>query len=139
VLLVEDEEAVLEFERDVLVGAGADVTTALSVDEMKDKLHSATFDVVVMNGRMPGGLSAQEIYLWMADKFTGMEERLLLTFSSVTDSTTRAFLQEHSVPSLVKPFEVADLISQVRGLTQKQSKRSTQTRDEKTASASAGA
>ncbi|HUB01849.1 MAG TPA: GAF domain-containing protein [Terriglobales bacterium] len=138
VLLVEDEEAVLEFERDVLVGAGADVTTALSVDEMKDKLQAATFDVVVMNGRMPGGMSAQEIYQWIADRGTGTEECLLITFSSVTDSETRAFLQERSVPSLAKPFEVADLISHVRTLTQRQSKRSSPSADGRTAAASAG-
>src|SRR6266536_6333562 len=35
VLLVEDEEAVLEFERDVLVGAGVEVTTSMNVDDTK--------------------------------------------------------------------------------------------------------
>jgi DNA-binding response OmpR family regulator len=31
----------------------------------------------------------------------------------------RAFLKEHDVPFLVKPFEVAELISQARRLLQK--------------------
>jgi PAS domain S-box-containing protein len=136
VLLVEDEEAVLEFERDVLVGAGADVTSALSVEETKEKLQSAIFDVVVMNGRMPGGVSTQELYQWLVDNGSGIEERLLLTFSSVTDSQTRAFLQERNIPSLAKPFEVADLISQVRALTQRPKK--VEKMQEKVASAGAG-
>ncbi len=118
VLLVEDEEAVLEFERDVLVGAGADVTTSLSMDETKDHLRTGSYDVVVMNGRMPGGPSAQEMYRWMSENCAGMEKRLLLTFSTVTDQETRQFLQEQNVPSLAKPFEVADLISQVLRLLQ---------------------
>jgi two-component system NtrC family sensor kinase len=120
VLLVEDEEAVLEFERDVLVGAGADVTTSLSMDETKQHLQNGSFDVMVMNGRMPGGPSAVEMYRWMEQNSAGMEKRLLLTFSSVTDPETRQFLQDKDVPSLAKPFEVADLISQVLRLLQKQ-------------------
>src|SRR6267143_658554 len=120
VLLVEDEEAVLEFERDVLVGAGADVTTSMSVEDTQQRLRNGSFDVIVMNGRMPGGCSAREMYEWIAKNCPGMEKGLLLTFSTVTDAETRSFLHEHGVPSLAKPFEVADLISQVRVLAQRE-------------------
>src|SRR5208337_2750223 len=133
VLLVEDEEAVLEFERDVLVGAGAEITTSLSVEDTQDRLRHGSFDVIVMNGRMPGGRSAQEMYEWIATNCPGLEKGLLLTFSTVTDQQTRSFLQEHSVPSLAKPFEVADLISQVRGLSQRAGKPAVKTPDDKTA------
>jgi two-component system NtrC family sensor kinase len=134
VLLVEDEEAVLEFERDVLVGAGADVTASLSMDETKQHLQNGSFDVMVMNGRMPGGPRAPEMYRWMAENSAGMETRLLLTFSTVMDAETRRFLQEKNVPSLAKPFEVADLISQVLGLLQRED-----AADEKAAAAGSGA
>jgi PAS domain S-box-containing protein len=122
VLLVEDEEAVLEFERDVLVGAGADVVTSMSVEDTQRQLRKGSFDVIVMNGRMPGGSSAREVYEWIASNCPGLEKGLLLTFSTVTDAQTRAFLQEQRVPSLAKPFEVADLISQVRLLSQREGK-----------------
>ena len=122
VLLVEDEEAVLEFERDVLIGAGADVTTSMSVDDTKRRLGDASFDVIVMNGRMPGGSTAREIYEWIAKECPGSENRLLMTFSTVTDPQTRSFLQEQNVPLLAKPFEVADLITHVRALSQREGK-----------------
>jgi two-component system NtrC family sensor kinase len=122
VLLVEDEESVMEFERDVLVGAGAEVNTSMSVDDTKERLLHGPFDVIVMNGRMPGGCSAPEIYDWIVKNCPGMEKRLLLTFSTVIDAQTRSFLQEHAVPSLAKPFEVADLISLMRALSQKEMK-----------------
>ncbi len=138
VLLVEDEEAVLEFERDVLIGAGADVTTAMSVDDTKDHLRKGGFDVIVMNGRMPGGFTVQEIYQWIAANCAGMENALLFTFSSMMDAETRSFLQEHNVPSLAKPFEVADLISHVRALAHKQEKPAPQTAEPKANSATAG-
>ena len=142
VLLVEDEEAVMEFERDVLVGAGAEVTTSMSVEDTKERLLNGSFDVIVMNGRMPGGCSAREMYEWIAQNCPGLEKGLLLTFSSVTDPQTRSFLQEHGVPSLAKPFEVADLISHVRGLSQREGKPAMKTNhknEEKASMAGAGA
>ncbi len=142
VMLVEDEEAVLEFERDVLVGAGAEVTTSMSVDDTRERLTRGSFDVIVMNGRMPGGCSAKEMYDWIAQNCPGLEKGLLLTFSTVTDPQTRTFLQEHGVPSLAKPFEVADLISRVRGLIQREGNpamKAKEKNEEKTSVASAGA
>jgi len=44
VLLVEDEEAVLEFERDVLAGAGAQVATLMSFEEVKARLLQPAAD-----------------------------------------------------------------------------------------------
>jgi DNA-binding response OmpR family regulator len=49
-----------------------------------------------------------------------MESHILFTFShGVEQGDERAFLQENNVPYLVKPFEVADLISQARKLLHK--------------------
>ena len=140
VLLVEDEEAVLEFERDVLVGAGAEVTTSMSVEDTKQLLRNGVYDVIVMNGVMPGECSAREMYEWVAENCPGRENGLLLTFSTMTDQETRTFLQEHNVPSLAKPFEVADLISHVRSLSQREGKPAPNTAaDDKTSVARAGA
>jgi DNA-binding response OmpR family regulator len=90
------------------------------VEDMQQRLGSNSFDIVVMNGLMPGRLSAQEIYEWIAKNCAGLEKRLLLTFSTLTDDETRGFLREQGVPSLAKPFEVADLISRVRDLSQRE-------------------
>jgi len=139
VLLVEDEEAVLEFERDVLLGAGAKVTTSMSMDDAKARLQNESFDAIVMNGRMPGGSTVPEVYEWIAANCPGREKHLLFTFSTATDAETRAFIQEHNVPALSKPFEVADLISQVRSLAQKQEISAAQADTEKVSGASAGA
>ena len=119
ILLVEDEEAVLEFERDVLTGAGAQVTTLMNAEEVKSLVGREPFDALIINGKMPGGWSVQEVYSWLATQAPGMEKRVLFTFSSVPEPETRAFLQENNVPSLAKPFEVADLIAQARRLLPK--------------------
>jgi PAS domain S-box-containing protein len=117
VLLVEEEEAVLEFERDVLAGAGAAVVTARTSQDVKTRLLSEPFDAVIMNGKMPGEWNAKESYTWLKANCPGMDDHVLFTFSNGVDqSEPRAFLQEHGVPYLVKPFEVAELITQTRRL-----------------------
>jgi two-component system NtrC family sensor kinase len=136
VLLIEDEEAVLEFEQDVLVGAGAEVTTSMSMDQARERVRQGTFDVIVMNGRMPGGCSAREMYEWIAQNCHGLEKGLLLTFSTVIDEQTRAFLQQNGVPWLSKPFEMAELISHVRGLIHREGSAALK---EKASTAGAGA
>jgi PAS domain S-box-containing protein len=120
VLLVEEEEAVLEFERDVLAGAGAVVVTARTSDEVKTRLLSEPFDAVIMNGKMPGEWNSRESYTWLKENCANLEAHVLFTFSNgIEQSEGRTFLQEKNVPFLVKPFEVAELISQARKLLQK--------------------
>jgi PAS domain S-box-containing protein len=119
VLLLEDEEAVLEFERDVLVGAGAQVVALMNVEEAKNKLRAESFDAVIMNGRMPGGWSAQDAHRWIGVACPGLEKKVIFTFSSIADQDIRNYLQGNGIASLVKPFEVVDLISQARRLLQR--------------------
>jgi DNA-binding response OmpR family regulator len=120
VLLVEEEEAVLEFERDVLTGAGAIVVTATRSEDVKTRLLSEAFDAVIMSGKMPSDWNAKEAYLWLKEHCSNMENHVLFTFSNgVEQGDERGYLQNHNVPYLVKPFEVAELISQARRLLQK--------------------
>ena len=120
VLLVEEEEAVLEFERDVLTGAGANVVTATRSEDVKTRLLSEPFDALIMNGKMPADWNAKEAYTWIKQNCVEMEKHVLFTFShGVEQGDERLFLQENNVPYLVKPFEVAELISQARRLLQK--------------------
>jgi two-component system NtrC family sensor kinase len=120
VLLVEEEESVLEFERDVLTGAGANVVTATRSEDVKTRLLSEPFDVLIMSGKMPSDWNAKEAYLWLRQHCSNMENHVLFTFSNgVEQGDERAFLQENNVPYLVQPFEVAELILQARRLLQK--------------------
>ena len=119
VLLVEEEEAVLEFERDVLAGAGATVVTARTSEDVKTRLLSEPFDALIMSGNMPGQWNAKESYQWLQENCPLLEGHVLYTFSNgVEPGAGRRFLQENNVPFLVKPFEVAELIAQARHLLQ---------------------
>jgi PAS domain S-box-containing protein len=120
VLLVEEEEAVLEFERDVLAGAGASVVTARTSQDVKARLLSEHYDAVIMSAKMPGEWNAKESYTWLKQNCPTMDGHVLFTFSNGVDqSDARTFLQENLVPYLVKPFQMAELIAQTRKLLQK--------------------
>jgi len=119
ILLVESEEAVLEFERDVLAGAGAEVVTCMGGEELRSLLNKRPFDAVIMDGKMPGNGSVLEVHRWMTENLPGLEKHLLVTFASVAEPEVREFLQNNQVLYLVKPFEVGDLIAHARRLLQK--------------------
>src|SRR5215472_12504943 len=120
VLLAEEEEAVLEFERDVLSGAGATVVTCQKVEDIKTRMLSEAVETIIMSGNMAGQWAAKESYAWLKENCPGMEKHVLYTFSNgVEPAEGRTFLQENGIPYLVKPFEVAELISQARKLLQK--------------------
>jgi two-component system NtrC family sensor kinase len=116
-LLAEDEESILEFERDLLVGAGAEVTIVRKRDEIKDRLLIEAFDAVVMNGKS-NGVTAPEVYQWLSEKRPGMERHILFTFATM-DTAIREFLEKNNVAYLVKPFEVGELIAATRKVMQK--------------------
>ena len=119
ILLAEEEEAVLQFEHDVLVGAGADVVTVTSEERAKEQLSQGTFDAMVVNGKVTGGWDAPEIYRWLGENDPHLQKHVLFTFSTLPEAEIRDFLQQNNLPSLVKPFEVADLIAQAKRLLQK--------------------
>ena len=120
ILLVEDDVSVLEFERDVLMGAGATVVTAARSEEVKIRMLSEPFDALIMSARMPGDWNTKEALGWLAQNCPGMENHLLVTFSNGHEQADdRTFLRENRIAYLVKPFEVADLIFQARRLLHK--------------------
>ncbi len=119
ILLVEDEEAVLEFERDVLSGAGAKVTTVISMEQMKSVLASQSFDAVVINGKMPGSASVTETRNWITENASTLSGHILFTFASLAGPEDRNFLEQNRIPFLVKPFEIGDLIANARRLLTK--------------------
>ncbi len=101
VLLVEEEEAVLEFERDVLTGAGASVVTAKNAEDVKTRLLSEPFDAVIMSGKMADQWNAKESYPWLKENCPGMEDSRSLHVLQQRRTRRRTHLpagKQHSLP-----------------------------------------
>ena len=119
ILLVEDEQSVLELERDVLAGAGAQVVTLNDTELVKARLQEESFDAIIMSSKIVGGWEVTEAYKWLAEKNPGLEKKVMVTFSADPQPELKAFLVENRIPFLVKPFELGEVISQARRLLQK--------------------
>jgi PAS domain S-box-containing protein len=115
VLLVDDEEAVLEFEREALAGAGAQVVAVSSGEQAIQRLQQEKFDAMLVDSAMPGGWTGMDLYRWVAANLPGAEKNIIFTISDITGETG-SFCKQGSVPCIVKPFQVADLIAATRSL-----------------------
>ena len=87
------DEAVLEFERDVLMGAGAAVVTALNGADVKTRLQSEQFDAIILNGKMPDQWGARESYSWIKQTYeVFVRLNQVLTTVLGMEASTRGFL-----------------------------------------------
>jgi PAS domain S-box-containing protein len=114
ILLVDDEEAVLDFEREVLTAAGLKVATALSGAEAIAKLEEGEFEAVLLDSKIPGDFSSEDVFHWIEQNRTELVSRTVLVLSNVSDPSVRLFVDATRILCLVKPFEVADLLAMTR-------------------------
>ena len=119
VLLLDDEESVLEFEREVLRSAGAEVIACADAEDAISRLRHENFDAIILDGKMPGRLGGIEVYAWLRSNRPGMEKHVVLAVSNVNDPEMRRFIEETGVLCLAKPFDVADLVAVTIRLFQK--------------------
>ena len=119
ILIVDDELSVLEFEREVLLGVGAQVVAVDNGDEAIACLRAEEFDAILLDGKMPGRWDGPDIYHWVEENRPAMAAHVLLTVSDLSDRRIRRFLETTRCPCIVKPFEVKDLLGLTRRLLQK--------------------
>jgi PAS domain S-box-containing protein len=114
VLLVDDEEAVLDFEREVLTAAGLRVITATSGAAAIECLKEDELDAVFLDSKIPGAWSSEEVYRWIEQQRPSLVSKTVLVLSNLSDSGGRSFVDATKILCLVKPFEVADLLAVAR-------------------------
>jgi two-component system NtrC family sensor kinase len=114
VLLVDDEEIVLDYEREVLSAAGLEVMVVTSGDQAMECLQQQSFDVVLLDSKMPGSCTSEDIYRWMQKHHPEQASKTVLVLSNVSDPGVRVFVDATKIMCLVKPFEVPDLLAIVR-------------------------
>ncbi len=116
ILIVDDEDAVLEFEREALSAAGAQVTALTNPERALLEFQQQDFDVVLLDCMMPGGWTGTRMFTWLAKHCPGiqLEKKVILCSSSADDQDTRDFAEQHQLACLPKPFDVKQLLQAVR-------------------------
>jgi PAS domain S-box-containing protein len=122
VLLV-DSDAVLTFEREVLVAAGLEVTAVSSAVDALERLKREIFDVVLLDRDIQGEKSSKDILHWLKESQPELASRTVLMLEKENHSTPRSFVNSSNTLCFVKPFEASELLAVLRRILRPSSTR----------------
>jgi PAS domain S-box-containing protein len=109
VLLVDDEEPILELERQALAYAGVEVVGVSSADDAIARLQAENFDAIIADAG-----TAADLHRWIASHRPGMEKHLVLAASSPGDPELRLFVEQTRTLCIAKPFTVPEFLDLAR-------------------------
>jgi DNA-binding response OmpR family regulator len=115
ILVVDDERSVGALIRVILTRLGHEVQECYSPQEALDKLVDNTYDIVILDIRMPG-MSGIELLDVIKGRWPKMVSRVLFITGDTSDLSTRTYLNAHNIPYISKPFERHELEEKVNAL-----------------------
>jgi len=116
VLVVDDEEALTDLLREILVEAGYQVVTAATVVSALEAIEAQDFDVIMSDVRMPG-LGGRDLYRLLEQKSPALLGRLVFMTGDVVSPETASFFRETNARHLAKPFRIRELNEALRSLS----------------------
>jgi PAS domain S-box-containing protein len=108
VLLVDDEEDVLQLEREILISHGLSAKTARSAGEAIEILKRTPVDAVVADMKMPGDLSTLDLYCWIGNHRPELATHVAFTASDPTSGKVAEQLRSSGCTVLAKPFRIEE-------------------------------
>ncbi len=113
ILVAEDEQAIAEICRRVLVSEGFEVDVAANGKTAQHMARNNRYDLSLIDIRMPI-MSGEELFHWLQEKQPRLASRVVFTTGDVMAQGTETFLEESGRPFLPKPFTPDELRSLVR-------------------------
>ena len=114
ILLVDDEEAVLELEQEILRGRCRSVRAVRSGREAQQILDREPVDLVITDLKMPGDITGRELYNWICRRHPELSARVIFTMSDARATEVGPLLEQSGCEFVQKPFEVERFLSVVR-------------------------
>jgi two-component system NtrC family sensor kinase len=108
ILVVDDEASVRLALARYFTGRGHHAETSASAREALARLHTAAFDAVIVDLRMPE-VSGEEMYAALCAQDATHAARVIFTTGQLMDDHVRAFLAATARPVIAKPFEFSTL------------------------------
>jgi signal transduction histidine kinase/ActR/RegA family two-component response regulator len=112
VLVVDDEPAVLDLQMAILDSVGAAATAAATAGEARRHLERREFDLIVSDLKLPGEMSGEELYRWVAANRPDAAARFLFVTGDVLADDS--FPVREKVCVIAKPFSMDDYVSALR-------------------------
>ena len=113
ILLVDDEEAVLELEQEILAGRCHSVKAVRSGREAQQVLEREAVDLVVTDVKMPGEVTGRGLYEWICHRHPELVGRVVFTMSDSSTEEINSIIEESGCPYVQKPFEVQKFLGVV--------------------------
>jgi two-component system NtrC family sensor kinase len=117
VLVIDDEEAILDFVAEVLSADGFQVDTARDGDAALRQLRRQRYDLALCDWKMPG-LNGQRLFERVQSDDPATARRFVFMTGDVINRQAEAFLKEHGKVCLPKPFSIADFRFALSGLAE---------------------
>jgi len=114
VLVVDDEPSLVDLQRDILEALGAVVVGAASGSEAIEHLRRQTFDLIVTDMRMPGGVSGQDLFRWAESNVPGSTRRFVFVTGDNAGDGSRSFVDSVGARCVMKPFSMEEYVRTMR-------------------------
>jgi PAS domain S-box-containing protein len=113
ILVVDDEPTITSVLADMLGLDGHVVDTASTGRAALDRLRERSYDLILSDLRMPE-LDGPGFYREAEHRHPGVSRRFVFLTGDVLNDTLRRFLEETGVPSVSKPFTLAEIRQAIR-------------------------
>jgi len=108
ILIVEDEPAICDLCRRVLIDEGLEVDIAVNGKVAQDMIEDKKYELFLVDIRT-SVLNGIELYQWLQDKHSQLATRVIFITGSVISEPTTAFIEQTGRPFLPKPFTPDEL------------------------------
>jgi signal transduction histidine kinase/ActR/RegA family two-component response regulator len=113
VLVVDDEPSIVELQTDLLASLGAAVESVATGAEAIERLRERAFDLIVSDLKMPGGVSGEDLFRWVAENRPDAAGRFLFVTGDTAGGAWRE-TEGAGARVLAKPFSMDEYLSAVR-------------------------
>lgn len=112
-LIIEDDVNIAESCCELLTNKGCQVKAVYNTTDARQVLRKESFDVIIMDLKMPGEMTGMQLYEWMATHNPVLQSRVILTTGDVLSPESKEFIAKYSVNVVPKPFHFEDLINSI--------------------------
>ena len=114
VLVVDDEPTLVDLQTEILEALGAVVVGAASGREAIEHLRRRSFDLIVTDLRMPGGVSGQDLFRWVESNAPDSTRGFIFVTGDNAGDGSRDFIDSVGARCVMKPFSMDDYVKTMR-------------------------
>jgi len=108
ILVVEDEPAITNVCRRVLVSEGFEVDVATNGKIAQDMIENKQYDLCLIDIRTPM-MNGEELYQWLRERHSPLTERVAFTSGDTLSGDSQSLAEQTGRPFLPKPFSPEEL------------------------------